>query len=225
MGSEMCIRDRYVMNEFSAKVRQKIVKEELEQLKKDEYISENVFNEVIDAQHQYYTSVAKEKALELSKRNQSSIKVDLKTVKPVTSHQEPKKEKKILSPQEVRERNITWSLNLGVILLLIGGLVLATSTWDTLNNWMKTGLIGLVSVFFFGLAYFSERILKIEKTAFAFHVLGSLFLPIVILSAAYFELLGSYFSFTGEGRYIYGTVSYTQLRAHETTRLISNYVL
>src|SRR5690554_1012809 len=165
------------MDEFSSKVSKKIVKEKLEQLKKEGYISEDIFNEIIDAQGKYYTIVAKEKALELVERNNKpSIKVDLKTVKPVISNQEPKKEKKVLSPQEVRERNITWSLNLGVILLLIGGLVLATSTWDTLNNWMKTGLIGLVSAFFFGLAYFSERVLKIEKTAFAFHVLGSLFL-------------------------------------------------
>lgn len=73
----------------------------------------------------------------------------------------PKKVKKTLSPQEVRERNITWSLVLGVVLLLIGELVLATSTWDTLTDWKKTGMITFVSVVFFGLAYFTRRVLKI----------------------------------------------------------------
>ncbi|WLD91716.1 hypothetical protein [Alkalihalobacillus sp. AL-G] len=85
-------------------------------------------------------------------------------------------------------------------------MVLAASTWETLDNWMKTGLLALVSILFFGLAYFTKKVLKIEKTAFAFHVLGSLFLPIVILSASYFELFGSYFSVRGEGRYVFGAM-------------------
>src|SRR5699024_4374329 len=59
-------------------------------------------------------------------------------------------------------------------------------------------------VLFFGLAYFTRRVLKIEKTGFAFHILGSLFLPIVILSAGYFELFGPYFSYYGEGRFLFG---------------------
>lgn len=197
------MRGDIIMDEFSSEVRQRIVKEELEQLRKDEYISEDIYNKVVDAQGQYYLSLAKEKALELAKKNKTKVQIETGSVKSVAPKQKLQK-KKVLSSQEVRERNITWSLNLGVILLLIGGLVLATSTWDTLHNWMKTGLIGLVSLFFFGLAYFSGRVLKIEKTAFAFHVLGSLFLPIVMLSIAYFELLGTYFSFTGDGRYLYG---------------------
>src|SRR5690606_11493797 len=63
--------------------------------------------------------------------------------------QTTKKPQKTLTAQQVRERNITWALNLGVILVLLGGLVLATSTWDILGNWMKTGLITAVSVLFF----------------------------------------------------------------------------
>src|SRR5699024_3790554 len=62
----------------------------------------------------------------------------------------------------------------------------------------------LVAVLFFGVAYFTRRVLKIEKTGFAFHILGSLFLPIVILSAGYFELFGPYFSYYGEGRFLFG---------------------
>lgn len=195
------------MEEFSSQVRQRIVKEELEQLIKEEYITKELSDKVINAHSQYYISLAKERALVTANKGKKIIQNEKPPVKPVIPTQKLKKEKTKLSPQQIRERNITWVLNLGVILLLIGGLVLATSTWDTLSNWMKAGLIGVVSLFFFGLAYFSERVLKIEKTAFAFHVLGSLFLPIVMLSIAYFELFGSYFSFTGDGRYIYGAVT------------------
>lgn len=193
-----------MMNEYSSEVRQRIVREELEQLRKKGYISEDIYKKILTSQNHYYTSVAKEKALELAEQNKEKMPIEKKAMEPVTSHVEPKKEKKKLSPQQIRERNIIWGLNLGVILLLIGGLVLATSKWDTLNDWMKIGFIGFVSVFFFGLAYFSKHVMKIEKTAFAFYVLGSLFLPIIMVSVAYFELLGSYFSFTGDGRYLYG---------------------
>src|SRR5690625_5798574 len=194
------------MEEFSSQVRQRIVKEELEQLIKEEYITKELSDKVINAHSQYYISLAKDRALVTANKGKKIIQNEKPPVKPVIPTQKLKKEKTKLSPQQIRERNITWILNLGVILLLIGGLVLATSTWDTLSNWMKAGLIGVVSLFFFGLAYFSERVLKIEKTAFAFHVLGSLFLPIVMISIAYFELFGPYFSFAGEGRYLFGAV-------------------
>ncbi|MEC5423964.1 hypothetical protein QGM71_10725 [Virgibacillus sp. C22-A2] len=178
--------------------RKRIVKEELKQLEQADYIDKNVLTEVLEAHDQFYIDLAqKTQVIEERKK--------IEMTEPVAPSK-PKKAKKALSAQEMRERNITWSLNLGVVLLLIGGLVLATSTWDTLVDWMKTGLVALVSVLFFGLAYFTMRVLDIKKTAFAFNVLGSLFLPIFILSAGYFELFGSYFSLFGEGRYLYGTV-------------------
>jgi hypothetical protein len=69
---------------------------------------------------------------------------------------------------------------------------------------MKSGSIAFVSLLFYGMAYISNKILKIERTSFAFIVLGSLFLPIFILSIGWFNLLGPYFSFYGEGRFILG---------------------
>lgn len=107
----------------------------------------------------------------------------------------------------MRERNITWLLNLGVILLLIGGLFVATSNWESMTNLMKAASIGLVSGLFFGMAVMAKKVLKIEQTAFAFLILGSLFLPIFLLSLGWFQLLGTYLAFTGEGRYVFGMLS------------------
>ena len=196
------------MDRLMMETRQRILEEELKRLEKEGYISTDVYQSVMEAHNQFYKQLAEKEKVEQIKQ-QETMKKPVEH-SPATAKKaevaEAVKEKKKLSPQAVRERNITWSLNIGVILLLIGGLVLATSTWDTLVNWEKTGLIALVSLLFFGLAYVTRRILKIEKTGFAFHVLGSLFLPIAILSAGYFELFGSYFSFYGEGRYLYGAV-------------------
>ncbi|MDA6131125.1 hypothetical protein OSK38_27635, partial [Escherichia coli] len=79
---------------------------------------------------------------------------------------------------------------------------MATSNWDTMSNFMKSASIAVVSLIFYGFAFISGKLLKIERTSFAFIVLGSLFLPIFILSIGWFQLLGPYLSFYGEGRFI-----------------------
>ncbi|GGK05118.1 hypothetical protein GCM10007063_29380 [Lentibacillus kapialis] len=188
------------MDPFQIRSKQRTVKEELEKLEESEYISSDISTHVIEAHEQYYADLEQQEA-DKAEQDMQDSDVDLSYE---TLEAKPIKEKKTLSPKEIRDRNITWSLNLGVVLLLIGGLVLATSTWETLVSWMKSGLIALVSFLFFGLAFFTKRILKIDKTAFAFYVLGGLFLPIAILSVGYFELLGNYFSFSGDGRYLFG---------------------
>ncbi|HEX6593083.1 MAG TPA: hypothetical protein VF095_00650, partial [Bacillota bacterium] len=178
----------------SSKERQKVVREELQKIADAQYISQEVHTTVVDAYKRFYVDLLKKKeeALEREeearKEEQLSATTDSGAVvadekDTVQPHSAPKDiPKKKLSPQQIRGRNIKWLLNMGVLMLLIGGLVLATSTWSSMSGWMKTGLIFLSSLLFFGLARLMVRVLKLEKTAFAFYVLGALFLPIVILS-------------------------------------------
>lgn len=199
------------MQRLTPKERRQVVEEEMIRLKREHYISDDVYDKVTDAERRFHAAMLErnevlqaEQVNIHSKQESDGLATQDKIHVGAKAEQKPPKAKKQLSAKEVRERNITWLLNLGVILLLIGGLVLATSTWDVMSNWTKTGLIALVVALFFGLAYFTRHVLKIEKTGFAFHVLGSLFLPIVILSSGYFELFGPYFSYFGEGRYLFG---------------------
>lgn len=191
------------MESLSKEDRKRIFQQELSLLKEGEYISTDQFVAVSNAHHQYYADLLlREKQIEKENLVQENNLTKINEV----IEEKPKPVKRKLSPEEIRERNITWSLNLGVLLLLIGGLFVATSNWETMENWMKSGLIALVSFLFYAIAYISDRFIKIQKTAFAFVVLGSLFLPIFILSLGWFELLGSYLSFYGEGRYVLGTI-------------------
>ena len=48
--------------------------------------------------------------------------------------------------------------------------------------------------------------LKIKQTAFAFLTLASLFIPITILSASYYQIFGEYLSLQGEGRGLLGFI-------------------
>ncbi|WP_449354155.1 hypothetical protein ACUL41_12700 [Virgibacillus natechei] len=200
--------------------KKELMEEELENLKKGSYISYETYDQMLQGYKRYYENFYPplsetpqvndhEDKLGDDKRSvfQTQLSDDTTYEKesPVAKQDVPPTKRR-LSAQEIRERNITWSLAIGVILLLIGGTVLATSTWDMLSQWMKTGMIALVAVLFFGLAIFTNRMLHITKTAFAFYVLGGLFLPIVYISIGFYEQLGPYLSIFGEGRFLYGTI-------------------
>lgn len=188
------------------KLRKKLVQVELKKLHDKNYIQSNVYQHVLNAHQHYYEDLEKGPT-----KVKEQVEAEIKPVTPVATEPVKAVEKKIVAKKpvtakEARERNITWSLSIGVIFLLIAGTFLATSTWDMLSSWMKTGLITVVSFLFFGLAIFTTRILKIKKTAFAFHVLGSLFLPIIILSIGFYQQFGPYLSLFGEGRFYFGAL-------------------
>ncbi len=160
--------------------QRRIFRNELDALKRLDYLDPNVVDRVISAHNQY--------SLDLLKAEEES-----KVVCPEPILEKEKKkivkppEKKKLSNEEIRERYISWLLNLGVILLLIGGLFVATSNWAKMSDFMKAGSIGIVSLLFYGIGLIALWLLKIEKTAFAFIVLGSLFIPIFVLSIGWFK--------------------------------------
>ncbi|MBX9957451.1 hypothetical protein H7T43_21485 [Peribacillus simplex] len=129
--------------------------------------------------------------------------------KPVTQQQAIKREKPAKpakpkkTPEQIRERNISVILLTGVILLLFGGLILATTSWGDLNAVLKVFFIGMISVIFVGMAFIASK-LKIKQTAFAFLTLAGLFIPITILSASYYRIFGEYLSLNGDGRGLLG---------------------
>ncbi|MFD2923338.1 hypothetical protein [Halobacillus naozhouensis] len=191
------------MGELSREQREKGFRKELKELREKHYITSEEYNRVFDAHEQHVKSqyVEPEPADEQMEVPESVISqpkaLKEKSVKPA-------KPKKVKTKEQVRERNITWSLILGVVLLLISGLVVATSQWEQMGAAMKVFSISFVSLFFLGLSYVTRKYLRIEQTAFAFLTLGSLLVPIVILAIGYFELLGDYLSLSGQGRYILG---------------------
>lgn len=209
------------MGELSERERQEITLNELKKLNNKHYISKDDYKKIHEAYERY--QFEKRQAIgAFHQRLPEDVADKAKPRQPIEESEHMvsgtmKKDDHIYpdvqatkksppTPQEVRDRNITWSLSIAVILLLIGGTALATNTWDIMSNWMKTGMIALVSALFFGLAWMTERVLVIRKTAFAFYVLGGLFLPIVYLSIGFFEQLGTYLSIHGEGRFLYGAL-------------------
>ena len=202
----------------------KIFYEELKKLKEKRYLNEADYVKVFYAYNSYtkdldqflstkeetlpnHTEMDMEKSDPHATLDHSVLKSkqnNKQNTKPIPLPQQ--KEKSILTPDQIRERNIAWSLILGVILLLIGGLVFGTSNWSSMSNLFKVILVSMGSIVFFASSFIAEKYLKIKKTAFAFMTLGSLFLPISIISIGFFQLFGTWFSIFGGGKYVLGFI-------------------
>ncbi|PTM58442.1 hypothetical protein [Desmospora activa] len=191
--------------------RRQIFKSELQKLKYHQYLSEKSYNHLLSLYDRFYAqneqAVTQQHQPAPSVPPSSQHKKQSAPLKP--SQQSVKKTEKVKpqrSPQEIRDRNISITLILGVMLLLTSGLIVGTSTWDVLTAPMKVLSIALVSVLFYSISYLSGTWLKIRKTSFAFLTMAHLFIPIILISAGFFQLFGTWLSLTGEGKYLLGAL-------------------
>lgn len=106
------------------------------------------------------------------------------------------KEKKKIDPAIKRIDNI---LKLGVFLVALAGLILATTTWDTLHELIRVLLLLVFGIGFYFLSNFTKQKLKLEKSSKSYWVLSMMFIVITYISIGYFEIFGTWFSFEGSG--------------------------
>ena len=131
-------------------------------------------------------------------------KVPEKPVSPVTV---PTAEKR----GRVSSMNIM--LILGALLIIISGLIFATTAWRFLSGGVRAVVILSFSAIFFGVSALAERKLSLEKTGLLFYTLGSVFLPITIVAAGFFGAFGEWFSLHGEGRPLLLTATFAAFSA------------
>jgi len=100
------------------------------------------------------------------------------------------------SKKERKPLSFTVILIIGVLFIIIAGILFATTTWAYTTGIVKTVLILSLSAVFFTASFLSDKKLGLDKTGFAFFILGGLFLPVSVMAVAFFELIGSEFSLT-----------------------------
>lgn len=157
--------------------------------------SNNNFVEV-KANQNTNTNVYKENIND-SKVRQEQIELENKRIK---IEKERYAEKK-------RQANISILLYLGVTLIILAGLVFATTTWDYLPSLIKAVLLFGFSGMLFGVSGFVEKKMKIQKTSFALWILGTIFLPITCICTGYLEVFGYNFSLNSDSKYLFSIVS------------------
>lgn len=117
-----------------------------------------------------------------------------------------RKVKKELSAEEKETRKMRNILALGVGLVVIAGIVFATSTWDTLSGSAKTIILVCSAVLFFLVSFLAENKLNLKVSGMMYYVLSNVLLAVSILAAGYFEIFGNWFSLNGAGSNLFSTV-------------------
>ncbi len=98
------------------------------------------------------------------------------------------------------------SLSASAIMLLIGTafIVLAAVTF-VVANWVDMSPAGRVfallaeSALGFGISALLKKVIKLNRTSMAFYMIGSIIAVISLITAGYYELLGSWFACGGDG--------------------------
>ena len=108
-------------------------------------------------------------------------------------------EKQKYTDKEIKN---SWILTIGSILVVLSAIVFLASTWDFTHNVVKTAVISLMLVIFFGISNIADKKLNLKQTSKTFYYIALIYIPIVLLSIYLFSLFGDCFSFYGEGKYI-----------------------
>lgn len=110
------------------------------------------------------------------------------------------KENKIKNEKE--QKNIA-ILVTGAACIVLSAIVFLMSTWNSIPNILKTVVLSLLTLVFFGGSYIAKEKFKLDKASQTFFYIAMAYIPICLLSIAVFELFGTYLSVYGEGKYIY----------------------
>ena len=98
-----------------------------------------------------------------------------------------------------RVSSINVLLIIGSLLIILAGVIFATTTWATLGNIVKAAIILSFSAVLFAASSIAERKFDLPKTGKVFYTLGCAFLPITVFAIAYFKIFGEWFSINGNG--------------------------
>ncbi len=138
------------------------------------------------------------------KENVNNSKVSKEQVELENSRLKIEKER---YAEKKRQDTISTLLYLGVTLIILAGIVFATTTWEYLPAAIKAILLFGFSGMLFGVSSFVEKKMKIQKTSFALWILGTIFFPITCICTGYLEVFGYNFSLNSDSKYLFSLVS------------------
>ena len=104
--------------------------------------------------------------------------------------------------REKEQKNISILIT-GAICIVLSAIVFLMSTWNSIPNILKTLVLSLLTLVFFGGSYIAKEKFKLEKASKTFFYIAMAYIPICLISISIFGLFGRYLSIYGEGKHIY----------------------
>ncbi len=92
--------------------------------------------------------------------------------------------------------------NLGVIMVLIAGFVLATTNWQLVSDTGKIVLLVGLSIFFLLMHLLCEKKLNLKVSAYVYWFLSMAFIMFTGISLTYLQIFGHWFSLAGPGKFL-----------------------
>lgn len=121
-----------------------------------------------------------------------------------------KEQGKDISNQSVNNVKVTkevkkldFLLKLGIAMITIAGIMIATTSWDVITDFVKMIIIAIIGLVFLGLSYFSDKKLKIRGTTITYWLLSMIAFSLSIFMIGNYEILGSWFAISGDGEDIF----------------------
>jgi hypothetical protein len=112
-----------------------------------------------------------------------------------------------LTAEEKTRLSNTILIITGAILIVLASIIFLATGWETMNGIFKTLILFGIQMIFSLFAYISNKKLDIPKIGKMFSYLTLAFVPIILLSLSFFELVGDYFSISGDGFSYYVGIS------------------
>lgn len=109
------------------------------------------------------------------------------------------KPKQPMTEEEKTRLSSTILMITGAILVVIASIIFLATGWDTMNGLLKTLILFAIQMIFYLFSYISNNKLNIPKIGKMFTYLTLAFVPIIILSLSFFEIVGDFLSVGGEG--------------------------
>lgn len=96
----------------------------------------------------------------------------------------------------------------GAILIVLAAIVFLASSWLFLSSIGKVFILLIVQLLFTFLSKICLEKFSLEKTSKVFKYLSLIFIPIILISLSFFELVGYYFSPYSEGFLLYCSITF-----------------
>ena len=126
------------------------------------------------------------------------------------------KKESINSPPEqekntVESKRIESLLKLALVMIIVSGILFATTTWEIISDFMKIIALTVMGLIFMGLSYYSEKKFKIKRIAKAYFILGLSFFLLTWVGIGYFGTISTWFSYSGDGKYFVYLITFILL--------------